>query len=238
MNIKSLSVNFIFSFALLCISFYTAWQLSAVSNFFYSTWYEVIDIDETIEIYAPKNKNRKGFEQTNKSERVKLFKGIVTSIQKKGEGLSKLQYEDSKEKTINTLLTQAEVVHLQDVANLVDKFKYLLYLGLFFSIFAFILMYVFKIELSSIKNHIFVGLGLVLIGVISILVVGAKSVFYAAHELIFPDNHQWFFYYEDSLMSTMMKAPVLFAPIAIQLLFLTLLLWMILLFLTKKLIIK
>ncbi|MFN2223885.1 MAG: DUF1461 domain-containing protein, partial [Candidatus Promineifilaceae bacterium] len=38
---------------------------------------------------------------------------------------------------------------------------------------------------------------------------------------ICPPGHQWFFYYQDSLMTTMMKAPVLFAGIAAEWLVLT-----------------
>ena len=33
------------------------------------------------------------------------------------------------------------------------------------------------------------------------------------HEMVFPDDHQWFFYYQDSLMTTLMKAPDIFFAI-------------------------
>jgi len=46
---------------------------------------------------------------------------------------------------------------------------------------------------------------------------GFTDVFYYLHTLVFPDNHQWFFYYQESLMSSLMKAPDLFAGIAISL---------------------
>jgi hypothetical protein len=45
--------------------------------------------------------------------------------------------------------------------------------------------------------------------------LGAKKVFYQLHVWIFPEGHQWFFYYQESLMSTLMKAPDLFAGIGI-----------------------
>jgi len=45
------------------------------------------------------------------------------------------------------------------------------------------------------------------------------------HVLIFPADHQWFFYYQDSLMSTLMKAPDLFAGIAVQIVLLALALY-------------
>jgi hypothetical protein len=37
------------------------------------------------------------------------------------------------------------------------------------------------------------------------------------HVWVFPADHQWFFYYQDSLMSTLMKAPYLFGYIAVAL---------------------
>ncbi len=67
------------------------------------------------------------------------------------------------------------------------------------------------------------------------MLIGPTKVFYWGHEVVFPENNQWFFYYEDSLMSTMMKAPALFGPIAGQLLFCTLILWMQFMFLSKRL---
>lgn len=48
---------------------------------------------------------------------------------------------------------------------------------------------------------------------ILLAVFGFETVFYQLHIWLFPADHQWFFYYEDSLMSTMMQAPVLFAYI-------------------------
>ena len=61
------------------------------------------------------------------------------------------------------------------------------------------------------------------------LLIGAKRVFYSLHDLIFPAEHQWFFYYQDSLMSTMMKAPDFFAYVAAALAVLAIgLLWLIL----------
>jgi hypothetical protein len=47
------------------------------------------------------------------------------------------------------------------------------------------------------------------------LLIGPVKAFYWLHTLVFPPGHEWFFYYEDSLMSTMMKAPDLFGYIAL-----------------------
>ena len=56
---------------------------------------------------------------------------------------------------------------------------------------------------------------------LGVIAVGPKKVFYIAHTLIFPAGHQWFFYYEESLMTMLMKAPDLFAAIAAEWLLLT-----------------
>ena len=56
---------------------------------------------------------------------------------------------------------------------------------------------------------------------IGVIAVGPTRVFYTAHTLIFPAGHQWFFYYEESLMTMLMKAPDLFAAIAAEWLLLT-----------------
>ena len=42
-------------------------------------------------------------------------------------------------------------------------------------------------------------------------------MFYQFHIWLFPADHEWFFYWQDSLMSTLMKAPVLFGGIAVVL---------------------
>jgi hypothetical protein len=59
----------------------------------------------------------------------------------------------------------------------------------------------------------------------AVLIIGSKKVFYYLHTWIFPPEHPWFFYYQDSLMTTLMKAPDLFGLIAALLLALWLLLW-------------
>ncbi len=224
MNIKVRFLNLVLSLALFCISFYAAWQLSATSNFFYSSWYEVLGISETITQYGPNNNNNKiGFEKTDKAEHVLLFSGIVKAIQNKGEGLKQLSYHYKGKKI--SLLTEAEVIHLQDVANLVGKFKHIAFYSLLLAVIVIVLMKLTKTSIVKIKNQLKGGLILIAALIILLLILGPKKIFYLGHELIFPNNHQWFFYYEESLMSTMMQAPNLFGPIAGQLLLVTVLIW-------------
>ncbi len=235
MSLKMIVPNFILSISLFCLSFFLAWQISATSDFLYSTWYEVLDLDETIVKYAPHNKHKVGFENSDKQQHIELFSGIVNAIQKNGDGLRQLHYTDVKSNKTEALLTDAEVVHLQDVGHLVSKFKYVGVVGLVIAVIVFMLMHIKNISVSRFKRHLFGGVGIVLFIAIIIIIVGPTRIFYLGHELIFPDNHQWFFYYEDSLMSTMMKAPVLFGPVACQLLLLTLLLWATCLYALKQL---
>jgi len=217
--------NIFLSLALFCLSFFLSWQFNATSNFFYANWYEVLEIDKTIDKYGPSNKYKSGFEELNKAEHVRLFKGIVQAIQHKVESLKQLEYKNKNSSSSEKLLTDAEVIHLQDVANLVSRFKYLAYFGLLVGVMLLSFMCMKKISMVKIKYHLLGGCGFLALLVILIIIIGPTKVFYLGHELIFPNNHQWFFYYEESLMSTMMKAPVLFGPIALQLLLGTVVLW-------------
>ena len=233
MQIHKIITNCAFSFAIFIVSFYIAWQLSASTNFLYSTWYEVLDLNAVITKYAPKNKFKKGFQNTSKQQHVELFSGIVKGIQHDGKGLKQLSYTNSKTKESSPLLTEAEIVHLQDVAELVAKFEYLATLSLIIAVFVFLLMRINKIAIAKFKFHLLGGIGFVFVLGILIVIIGPTKIFYLGHELIFPNNHQWFFYYEESLMSTMMKAPVLFGPITCQLLLFTFMVWILILIIVK-----
>jgi uncharacterized membrane protein len=234
MKCHSILLNFLLSISLFCLSFYVAWNISATTNFLYPTWYEALSLDEAISKYAPNNKLKHGFENTSKQQHVELFSGIVDAIQNNGNGLRELSYTDLKKQVTDTLLTDAEVVHLEDVANLVNKFKFLAVFGFLVALIVFVLMQVKNISIAKFSRHLLGGLGTIAVLVVLVLAVGSKKVFYVGHELIFPNNHQWFFYYEESLMSTMMEAPALFGPIAGQLLLLTVLFWLAGLYVLQK----
>ena len=235
MKFQAVILNFLLSLSLFCVSFYIAWNINAASNFMYPTWYEVLSLDEAINKYAPNNKFKNGFESTNKQQHVELFSGIVISIQRDGEGLRELSYIDKKSNKKHTLLTDAEMVHLKDVANLVNKFKFLAIFGFLTAIIVFMLMQTRNISVAKFKRNFLCGLGVISLLTVLVILIGPTKIFYLGHNLIFPNNHQWFFYYEESLMSTMMKAPVLFGPIACQLLVVTLFFWVVFLFIAKKL---
>lgn len=228
-------LNTFFSIGIFSISFYLSWQICASTNFLYPLWYEVVEIDDAIKKYAPKNKNRYNFEATDKKEHVRLFSGIVFAIQNKGAGLDKLVYSDKQGNEVATLLTNAEIIHLTDVSKLIANFKYYAFIGVLISLLMYVLLKISEIRILKVRYHLMTGLGLIMFLSLIIIIIGPKKVFYAGHDLIFPSQHQWFFYYEDSLMSTMMKAPYLFAPITIQLLIMTIIIWLVLIHFSHRL---
>ncbi len=191
-----------------------SWWGMAKVDFFYSNLYESIGIDTHIERYAPRNRfNKTEFEKTSKTKRLDLFSGVVDAIHNKGVGIESLSYNRVSDQTKVSLFTDAEVIHLKDVANLLDKLKPVVVA--LFLVWLLVMSWIFlkRIKLPSAKRLSL--LALVLVGVsILLLLLGPEKVFNQLHIWAFPDNHQWFFYYEDSLMSTMMKAPDLFAYIS------------------------
>jgi uncharacterized membrane protein len=213
------------SFFLLLIGFilalYASWMVAASLGYGYSWWYDFYDSEQHIAYYAPQNKYRQGFENTTVLEHKQLFQRIVDSIHNDGEGLADIKYSSANQQI--PLLHGAEVIHLEDVADLINKLHIM---GLCLAII-FILLYARHVICLRRLGSLTRGRGQLLIvtalaGMISIvfLIFGAKAIFYQMHILIFPPDHQWFFYYQDSLMSTMMKAPDLFAGIAVQILLL------------------
>ena len=194
---------------------FLAWQILKIQNFNYGFWYDTIAIDQTITRYGPENRNRDHFELTNKPEHERLFAAIVTAIHNGGEGLKEITYHHPSGKEIDTLLTEPEVVHLQDVANLVTVFYWVGGISLILTPLLTLLALRRGLSFPALKKLAISWL--VVIGAISLatVIIGPVKVFYQLHIWIIPKDHQWFFYYQDSLMTLMMKAPDLFGYIAI-----------------------
>jgi len=213
-----------FSVCLWIISLGIVWQFLSYNNFYYSTWYQLLDIDQTIASYSPQNRfGKRSFVNTNRMEHEKLFADIVEAINHGGDGLKKISYQAFNHQYL--LLTKAEVIHLQDVANVITFMQKLVLGALAFGVLAGAIIYCKKIPITSLKKQYGIALIVIIILTLGIFITGAESFFYWLHELIFPDDHQWFFYYQDSIMSTMMQAPTIFAPISALLIALTVLLW-------------
>ena len=207
------------------LSLVIAWHLLSPVNFFYSQWYELIGIDDNIAEYGPLNRNRQGFETTSRAEHERLMTELVAAINHGGEGLSAIEYKDDQGEPIDSLLTDAEITHMHDVATLIHWVN-MLGVALAAVLFALLILARWR----GLKMPGLSGLLVKLIVLLSIvagfvLVIGPVKVFYQLHVWLFPDKNQWFFYYEDSLMTTMLKAPVIFGPIAVVLVLLALFVW-------------
>lgn len=188
-----------------------AWSVYARFDYGYGLWYQALDIDRHIERYAPHNTARPGFAGLSPAEHHAAFHAIRVAVHAQGEGLEEIHYR-APDGASHSLLNEAEVEHLQDVAHLLRQAT-LITLGL-------IPVWLAAAWLRS--RHAPpawpVRLGWTLIAVLGVvaalILIGPTRVFYAFHEWLFPPDHQWFFYWEESLMSTLMKAPDLFGAIA------------------------
>ena len=216
------------------LSLYAAWLINAQLDYGYSWLYYWMSIDQHIEYFAPLNRFRDGFHLLDSDQHIQLFQQICVSVHNQGQGLSDILYPVGQGQV--SLLHHAEVVHLQDVANLIDQIHVLAMVVTILWLLLLILPFVFPVFKRKAAAK-FVGLffiGVVVATIVTVFVLGPKSVFYKMHTWVFPDNHQWFFYYQDSLMSTMMKAPDLFAGIAVQILLLGCILFLMGLGFSKK----
>ena len=212
------------------IAFLAAWYIGSYFNFAYPIWYELLDISNTIQVHGPQNIYKQQFSSTDSAQHLTLFAQIVEGISLEAsqvkDYLGGLTYGNEKQAVIDTLLHSKEIQHLYDVSILLSAVKaaglILALVGL--SLFFFIgrkqsTDYIFR------KRDVYF-LSVPLLGLLTLLllVFGFESVFYRLHDWFFPAGHQWFFYYYESLMTTLMKAPDLFAYIGAFLLLITLVL--------------
>lgn len=189
----------------------TSWMLHRPFNYGYGFWYEQLEIGHHIDRFAPQNRYIRGFQATTDEQRLDLFAGIVDAVHHQGQGLSELSFTD-RQGRLKPLLREPEIVHLQDVANLIDVLSVAGGIALLFCATGSFVLVRRRVPLRW-KSQGIILTGLLGLTALTLLIAGPKAVFYQLHVWIFPDEHQWFFYYQDSLMSTMMKAPDLFGGI-------------------------
>jgi len=201
-----------------------AWHLLAQVNFAYPAGYKLLDLDKHIAEFAPLNHYIHGFEFTQPKDHWKLFAQITDAVQHNGEGLADISFQLPNDTRI-PLMHSAEITHLQDVSHLINKFYLAGYAGAFiWAIFLFI-AYRQGFSFPSLRNILLGFFAAIFVITTIILTMGATNVFYWFHTKVFPEGHQWFFYYEDSLMTTLMKAPDIFAFIASLLLITLIIIW-------------
>jgi len=191
-----------------------AWKLLHSVNYGYEFWYSQLDIQEHIAKFAPQNRQKKmGFERTTKPERIELFRAIGVSVNNSGEGLRDLSYRAHPQADTQTLLTEPEAIHLQDVANLIDVLEPIGWAAIALLIVLVLITFFSRLSPPGVRTSLLTLFVIALIGAVVVAVIGPHGVFKKLHEAVFPDDHAWFFYYQDSLMTTLMKAPDIFFAI-------------------------
>lgn len=191
------------------------WSLCARFDYGYPFWYQVLHIDQHIDTYAPLNRHqRPDLERLTPAQHQALFHRIRVAVHSGGAGLESLNYPDRDGRPV-ALLRYAEVQHLRDVARLIEVGRWVLVIAaLAWLPLAWLLRHR---RPPSWRARAVTAVLPVLAMVLWLLVAGPTAVFYQFHVWLFPADHEWFFYWQDSLMSTLMKAPVLFGGIAAML---------------------
>lgn len=201
-----------------------AWHLLAQINFAYPLGYQLLGLQKHIAEYAPLNRYIHGFQFTQPKDHWELFGQITHSVQNNGEGLADI-YFNLPNDTRLPLMHEAEIIHLQDVSHLINKFYIAGIAGAVVWAFFLWVAYRQKLAFPSPRKILLGFLAGIFLLTTLILSLGATRVFYWLHTKVFPEGHQWFFYYEDSLMTTLMKAPDIFAFIAALLLIALVVVW-------------
>ena len=234
--------NFGLTIALLISCLYMSWQILSQANFLYDQIYDHNDLENHINEFATLNRNGKeSFALTDKAERVQIFNDIAQEINTGGEGLAAISFVGIGETTSVPFLIGEERDHLQDVANLVTSLKPL---GAILAS-ALIAFYGFCWYYKVSRYQYFwrpsgIVISLLQIAAVAALCVaitfalGPQQTFYLLHEWAFSDKAQWFFYFEDSLMTTLMPE-VVFGNIAALIGILTIFNWLVINFILRRL---
>ncbi len=197
------------------LALYLCWMALSTVNFFYPTVYGWVGVGQNIEKYGPQNFYKKDFAKTTRAERFRLFAGIVDAINDDGRGLEQLTYHDPRGRPIDRLLRAPEIGHLRDVAHLITTLRHftVVMLGVFLG--ALILAWWRRIAAPRVSRVLIGTAAFFAAATAVIFAYGPERLFESLHKIVFAGGSPWFFYYQQSLMSTMMKAPELFAPMAV-----------------------
>jgi len=226
--------------ALLVSCLYMSWQILSSANFLFGNIYDRNNLEQHINQFAPQNRNKEDFASTTRSERIRIFSEISYAINAGGKGLDEIVYTRSSVGKLEKFLVEEELNHLQDVANLIERLKPV---GAIISTILMIFYVYCWYYMLSKQKYLWRPAGLLVSAFQMILlttatvglviIVGPQKVFYQLHEWAFTENTQWFFYYQDSLMTTLMPE-IVFADIAILLGTLAITLWFFISFLLRR----
>ncbi len=214
-KIADMGKAFLLAFSGLIVALGITWWIMAQMNFSYGFWHGYGGMAEGIDRLAKTNVQKFGFEKTTKEQREDLFKQIMDCIHNNGKGLEEITYKVDGFPE-QTLLVESEVIHLNDVANLIQLGFYIVMVGCFVwgGLWFF---YGFRGRVApSLLLQIGTILLFVLVVVAVVFAIGPVPVFYQLHVWLFPEGHQWYFYFQKSLMATMMYAPNFFGWVAVE----------------------
>lgn len=209
---------------LFLVALSAAWWIHYEADFFYPIWYKPLGIEENIDRYGPQNRFKRFYADTERRERLRMFHIINVAVHSREQDLADIRYT-TPEGYSDTLLHNAEITHLQDVARLIEWLKIAAATAVTVTALLIGWLWWRAQNLPSLPRTWFVFLISIGVLIATILVLGPTQVFYRFHDWLFPEGHQWFFYYQDSLMSTLMKAPDLFGAIGASLLMMAILIY-------------
>ena len=219
-----------------------SWQILSQANFLYDQIYDHNDLENHINEYAALNRNGKeSFALTDKAERVRIFNDIAREINTGGEGLATISFVGNGEASRIPFLIAEERDHLQDVANLVTSLKPLgaVIASLLIVFYGFCWYYkVSRYQYFWRPSGLFVSiLQIAAVAALCVAItfaLGPQQTFYLLHEWAFSDKAQWYFYFEDSLMTTLMPE-VVFGNIAALIAVMTVFNWLLINFILRRL---
>lgn len=229
---------FLFSLVTLHLSLHLGWSVLTRVDFFYPVCHDLLKIDSVVADYGPRNPIRKDFHLTTREERIRLFSVINDAVHQEGRGLEEIHYYSRDHRDLGPMLTAKEIEHLRDVATLLSQLRKVGWGSL---LLWFLLLFIASKgrlhlpRLSVLGGGTLAGI-LAVVGLITL--IGPVRVFYFFHGPLFSRDHQWFFYYEESLMTMLMRAPDLFGLIALEILGLGFLIWLALLFGTSRFVVR
>jgi len=204
-----------YALATVVLALGVTWAFYAQADYGYSFWYGTLEIDRHIDEYGPLNRyQRPDLDALDAQHHIELFHRIRVAVHDGGEGLAAIRYPDRQGRPV-ALLRPAEVQHLRDVAHLIDLGRWALAVAAL--AWLPLAAWLARRPAPDWRRRALVAVTPLLAMVIWLLVAGPEDVFYQFHIWLFPADHEWFFYWQDSLMSTLMKAPVLFGGIAVVL---------------------
>lgn len=226
-KIKRIFEAFVLALSGLLVVFGLAWWLLAQVNFSYSYWHDYDGMAEAVNRLSAENRYKQGFEKTTKEQRADLFAQIMTDIHADAANLESITFTVPGHPP-QQLLREPEVVHLQDVANLIDVGRRIVFAALVVWLGMWAYFVYAKRKIPSLIAQFSSALAFVALSAAVVMAIGPIPVFYQLHIWIFPEGHQWYFFFQESLMATMMYAPYLFGWIAVEWLALSLVIFLLL----------